>query len=466
MRTKKRRLEPYLFYDYRSIEAHLARMALGGWRLRRVTPFYWEYRRAEPEARTYAVTYFSEASEFNPAPTENQRTFHGYCLDAGWELETEWAQMQIFSSAREDPVPVETDEPSRLRAINRAMWKNFLPANLILLVLAILQVTLQGHNILRDPVRGLSNSATLLLALAWVLLILCELLTVGGYLVWYLRSKRSVAAGGTCGPGGSGLRNLSHTAMALAWAAVLSALISLCIMGMGWFSAIALAGVAALFLLVLAVKTVLKRWGASGGINRGVTMAVSVVLSLLLTGGMLWGILRGVGSGWLSRPPAATETVTLPNGAQHTWEVYRDPLPLTAAELYGVDDAAYSRRWTLTASPFLSLGEARQDAPFGSDAPELYYEVVDVKLPALFDLVLEDFLRVSDYEDELPPEERRQYQPTDDPAWGADRVYQLFRRDKPLGDYLVCWGGRIVSLRADDILTAEQIAAAVQGLRG
>lgn len=466
MRTKKFRLEPYLFYDYHGIETHLEQMARRGWRLRRVAPFYWEYRRAEPEARTFAVTYFSEASEFNPASTENQRTFHGYCLDAGWELEAEWAQMQVFSTAGEDSIPIETDESSKLRAINRAMWKNFLPGNLLMLLLAVVQLLLQGQNVLRNPVRELSSPSTLLLAAAWVLLALCEVLAVGGYLVWRLRSGRSVAAGGTCLERRAGHRRLNLAVLAVTWAALAAAVGALFLNGMGWLAAASLAGAAALILLVLAFKSLLKRLGVPAGTNRAATVAVSVVLSLLLTGGVFWLVLDGIRGGRLGRSPAATELVTMPNGTQTSWEIYRDPLPLTAEELYAVDGALYSRQWTHSATPLVSLGEGRQDAPFGSGAPELFYTVADIALPALFEPILEDYLRVSGYENELPPEERRQYRRTDDPAWGADRVYELFYRGASQGKYLVCWGGRIVTLQADSPLTAEQIAVAAERLGG
>ena len=462
MRTKKRRLEPYLFYDYRGIEAHLERMAERGWRLRRVTPLWWEYRRAEPEKRTFAVTYFSGASEFNPAPTENQRTFHDYCLDAGWELETEWAQIQVFSTAREDPVPVETDEAAKLNAINRAMWKNFLPANLVLLALGVFQIVFQVKGVLQNPVGELSSLANLFLGAAWLMLALCGIFTVGGYLCWYVRSRRSVAASGACIPGGAGLLGLSRTVLLLAWVSVLLATASICTMGLGWFGAVVLMRAVVLIALVFIIKSVLKKVGASGRINRTVTAAASVVLSVLLAGGMLWGVMGEVRSGWLGRSPAAVETVTMPNGSAYTWEIYRDPLPLTVEDLYPVGDTSYSRRWTLEESPLVSVGEARQYDPPGGGAPELSYTVVDVKLPVLFDLFLEGCIRDNFRGYDSNEELRR----TDDPAWAADRVYQLFRQNKPIGDYIVCWGTRIISLRTDDALTAAQIALVTERLRG
>ena len=129
MKTIKRRFEQFLFYDYTGIEAHLEKMAMKGWQIHKITPFYWEYYRIEPQMLTFTVTYFSDASEFNPYPTENQQTFHEYCKAAGWQLVAEHAQMQIFCSEQANPTPIETEESVKLKAIHRAMKKNFMPSN-------------------------------------------------------------------------------------------------------------------------------------------------------------------------------------------------------------------------------------------------------------------------------------------------------------------------------------------------
>ncbi len=60
----------------------------------------------------YTVTYFSEASEFNPYPTEISRLSMNTAVNAGWSLAAEWAQMQIFYTEQENPC--------RLRRKNRS----------------------------------------------------------------------------------------------------------------------------------------------------------------------------------------------------------------------------------------------------------------------------------------------------------------------------------------------------------
>ena len=117
MKQTKYRFENFSFHDFAGVERHLEAMAQKGWLLDKVTAFTWRYRRIEPKKLHFSVTYFSEASEYNPYPTPNQRTFLDYCADAGWNLAAEWAQMQILWSELENPVPIETDEELRLRSI-------------------------------------------------------------------------------------------------------------------------------------------------------------------------------------------------------------------------------------------------------------------------------------------------------------------------------------------------------------
>ena len=45
MKTKKRRLEYYSFYDHTGIEQHLTEMAKKGWILESISNLYWTYRK-------------------------------------------------------------------------------------------------------------------------------------------------------------------------------------------------------------------------------------------------------------------------------------------------------------------------------------------------------------------------------------------------------------------------------------
>lgn len=466
MKATKRRFEQFLFYDYTGIERHLEWMASKGWQLHKITRLYWEYRRTEPQKLTYTVTYFSEASEFNPYPTENQETFREYCKDAGWKLVAEWAQMQIFCTERENPTPIETDESVKLKAIHRAMKKNFLPSSVFMLLLSLSQIIFQFHTITRDPVYLLSNGTVLFTATMWNILAIQMLIPLIGYAVWYRKSKKAVSIGGNCVENNGGYKKVTSFMWLLTAIAIVLVVFSMSTQHFGWSGILGIVNITVLIALVLTIKNALKRAKASRRVNLTVTMVSCVILSIALTGAMVLGIVRGLNAGWFgNHQPDETYTTTLPNGSTHTWDIFHDPLPLKVEDLQDVDYDHYSYEWTARASFLLAQYVARQDSfPDGRNAPELRYEIVQVKLPALFGLCLKDYLDQYNYERDFPEEDKRYFRLTDDHAWQADAVYQLYRQDEAMDEYILCWGNRIVYINFDEIPTAEQIAIATEKL--
>lgn len=464
MKATKRRLEQFLFYDYTGIERHLERMASKGWQLHEITRFGWEYRKTEPRQLTYTVTYFSEASEFNPYPTENQQTFYEYCKDAGWKLVAEWAQMQIFCAERENPTPIETDGSVKLKAIHRAMKRNFLPSNMFMFLMYLFLIFLQFQTLLNDPVGQLSSSSTLLMMAALMILAVQMLIPLIGYAVWYLRSKKAVSMGATCVESSS-YKYVSLFMWFLTAVVLVLVISSMSTQRFGWGGVLGLVNVTALIALVFIIKNVLKRAKASRRINLTVTLVSCIILSIVLTGAMTWGIFRGVKAGWFDSAPDETYTTVMSNGSTRTWDIYHDPLPLKVEDLQETDYEHYSYEWTARESFLLAQYTARQNAfPDGQHAPTLNYVIMSVKLPALFDICLNDYLGMHHYDQEVPEEEKWYFRQTDDVAWQADAAYQLYRHNEAFAEYILCWDNQIVYINYDEIPTAEQIAITVQKL--
>jgi hypothetical protein len=464
MKATKRRLEQFLFYDYSGIERHLERMASKGWQLHKITRFGWEYRRTEPRQLTYTVTYFSEASEFNPYPTQNQQTFYEYCKDAGWKLVTEWGQMQIFCAEREDPTPIETDGSVKLKAIHRAMKKNFLPSNIFVFLMYLFLIFLQFQTLLNDPVGQLSSGPTLLMTAALMILAVQMLIPLIGYAAWYRSSKKAVSMGATRVES-RGYKHVSLFMWFLTAIVLVLVVFSMSAQRFGWGGVLGIVNVAALIALVFIIKNVLKRAKASKRINLTVTMVSCIILSVVLTGAMTRGIIRGVKAGWFDSAPDETYTTVMPNGSTHTWEIYHDPLPLKVEDLQETDYGHYSYEWTARESFLLAQYIARQDAfPDGLPATELNYVIMSVKLPAIFDICLNDYLGMYHYDREAPEEEKRYFRQIDDVPWQADAAYQLYRHNEALAEYILCWDNQIVYINYDEIPTTEQIAITVEKL--
>ena len=140
MKDKKKRLEIISFYDHTGTEKHLEEMAAKGWLLEKISNGLWCYRRIKPQSLKFAVTFFPKASDFDPKPSESQQTFVDYCAESGWKLAGLSAQMQVFYNEDPNPVPIETDPYLQVENIHKAMKRNFLPANLVLLLCGLFQL--------------------------------------------------------------------------------------------------------------------------------------------------------------------------------------------------------------------------------------------------------------------------------------------------------------------------------------
>jgi len=454
-----RRFESFLFFDYKGIERHLEKMALAGWVLHSIPIFYWEYHKAEPKKLRYAVTYLPKPSF--PYPTEDQQVFYDSCRDAGWELAAQRGQMQIFRAAKANPAPIEADEAEKLRAVHRIMRKDFLPGNVLGLLLTFVQLYLLFSKIVKDPIRQLSNASLPFVAAFWALLAvqICVLLIT--YTVWYRKSKKSVERDGTQAERFNGrayrfLQFLTATSIALAVLTFIWQHFGFA-RALGVFSVIAV-----LFLLHFAVITL--KWGESSRLaSPKVTAGTLVAASVLLTCAATFYITGEVRAG---RVGVDTYTYTTPEGYTYTRDIYHDPLPLRVEDMMDADYDRYSYRWTADTTFLLAHYVGSQSAKLdGNIAPEIYYTITDVKLPALFDLCLSDSLEVTHHYFIEPDKAPKVFRMTDDPLWQADAVYRLYQGEDAMEDYILCWGSRIVYISFDFSPTPAQIAVAAQKLR-
>lgn len=448
MGNLKYRPEQFLYYDGEGIARHLEKMAARGWRLEKVGNFFWRYRRAEPARVRYAVTYFPRASEFNPYPPPSQEEFYDYCWAAGWALVTERGQMQIFSAARENPVPIETDEAARVRVIHRVMLRSYMPSNLLLLLLAVFQLFFQIRSILRDPVGELSQWTPLLLVLAWFLIGLSALLTIGGYLSWYLRARRAAETGGRLEGTERWFRWLTAAVCGSGLAAIVPTLLSLFLSGAVRVSLLCFTGLVIIMAVTAGMKNGMKRRGVPGRKNRNITVAVTAALSLLFA---------------VTVPVAVLHYIVRSGGTAERQTDGRDRMPLVLEDLGTPASGEFTYTWESRSSPLVSYGAAQQRGEPGSRLPMLEYEVSDVYLPALFDLCLDGYL--DRYDNEYGRLTGGHFRPLNDPAWNAE-VWQVWDDEGPWPYYLACRGSRIVWLMADDFLTPEQTKTASEKLFG
>ena len=84
MRTTKRCFCNFSFYDQEAIQEKLESMAAKGWMISKLSNLMWTYQRMEPKQLRFAVTYFPNASEFDPGPTEGELTKMDFCAQDGF----------------------------------------------------------------------------------------------------------------------------------------------------------------------------------------------------------------------------------------------------------------------------------------------------------------------------------------------------------------------------------------------
>lgn len=449
MKGTKRELNLYQLFDYQGVEHHLAAMAAKGWRLERIGTYFWQYRRAEPARLTYAVTYVSDASLFNPRPTDNQERLDELCAAAGWEKVCDWAQMQIFVSERPDPVPLETEDAVRIQAIHRSMKKNFLPSNYVLLALPFLWLFMAFSDFRRDPIDFFSSGTDFFLIFLSILLLAIQGVNLSAYYRWRRRSLASVARGGPCASTG-GYRRFNLIFFGVLVGILAAYLASLVL----WQRTSA--GVYVLWLLifglillaVLCTREGLKRLGAPKRLNMALTLAVDVVLAVGTISLVTFGILR---LGWFT---GEGETYLYQN---QEWQTDPPVIPLTAEDLTGISYDHIRRREYGSGSFLMSRytwsESAQQDAANGDARYHLSYTVTRTGMDWLYDLVLRETMANDD-----PDFWTITWQSADPEPWGADTVWRRYMDGTATDTWLLCWPGQIVELELDGAPDSAQMA--------
>ena len=165
MKDTKRQFKMFSFFDFDGITAHMEKMAADGWMLEQSTNRYWIYRRTQPKKLKFAVTYFPQASEFDPHPTEELQAFNEFCQSAGWKPAASMAQMQIFYNENENPIPIETDPMVQVDTIHKAMKKNFIPSSLLMIAVSLMILCMNVAKFITSPVGVLSSHSDFFISL-------------------------------------------------------------------------------------------------------------------------------------------------------------------------------------------------------------------------------------------------------------------------------------------------------------
>lgn len=406
-------------YDYRGLQAELEEMAAKGWRLDRVTNYgIWRYRAAEPAKVRYEITYVADAAAELPNPTDSELEMEDLCAAAGWVKAASLAQMQIYCNEDPEALPLETDEAVRLRSIQKAMKKGFVPGRRWALALLALQIGLRLWHMIQTPVEFLTSRACVYLLglVSWCFLAAAG--ELGLYGLWSRTSEKEVAEGFGC-VSQRGYRWVRRLSMACSLIVLL---------GMAWvYSALLvvllLGGIAGILILFNEYGAHLKTRGRSSDGS-----AVAGIVMILLFSVFL---------GRINVQPKQNE---IPDEKENMILTVEELTGAASGSGYGVAD--------LGNTPLASETDYRQE--FGGD--RISYTVVEVKCPLLRTLCIDDmeagFRR---FKWNLNSPDAAELAPQD---WNAEQVWHC--EDEGCDRWLLVYEDRIVDFSADWPLTDAQ----------
>ncbi|MBR1812225.1 MAG: DUF2812 domain-containing protein [Lachnospiraceae bacterium] len=464
MNELKHRLEFFSFYDHSGIEKHLGEMAEKGWLLKEIKRVTWVYRRIKPKKLHFAVTYYPNASDFDPEPQEGQMIYRDYSEYAGWKFVCQSAQMQIFYNEEEEPIPLETDPVVEVQTIHKAAKKSFLLPHFIILGLSILQAALFISRLLDDPIGLLSSTTNLSTGFCWVLLFLLCVIELCGYYRWHNKAVKAAE-------NGEFLETHSHTLfhrMILAASVFLLVyqLINMLSTGKRMMLTIYVLLIGYMITLIAVVNAVtqfLKRKKVSRGANLAVTLIVDFALAFAMIAAITFGTLRASQSG-LFHP----EEDTYEYGGM-TFILYQDEIPLSVGDLQDIDFDGYIRESRESESIFLGQRVVHQwprhDTSPTVKVPSLSYTLTIIKEPALYDWCKDGLLKKrTDKAEEDGVVFSRYYKEIDATPWLAKEAYQYHFGEGILNQYLLCYEDRIIEIDFNWEPTEEQMRIVAEKL--
>lgn len=462
MTRRKRCLCTFSFYDQQSVQKKLEEMAEQGWMIEKVGTLLWTYQRIEPRKLCFAVTYFPDASEFDPGPTEGELTKLDFCAQDGWTLAARWGAMQIFYNENENAVPIETDPVTQVENIHRTMKKPLIRSHIFTTALILYYLILQLCNLFDKPAEYLSDPFYLYSLTLYLGLLAACLFELFSYLHWHKKARKAAENDGVFLPAKS-----RHSASCL-----LIAFSALCLLlaysGSSstsrsiWF--IIIWG-SILFLIFAAgqmIKNKLKKKGFPRGLNQVISAGSVMLMTVAGIGILVIAVINGSFPVSTDKKPVGTYELY---GTVR--EIYDDPLPLEIEDLRN-DNIRWSKELSHQETFLLSYRECEQrDLPRKNKRISLTldYTIIDVKLTFLYDFIKN--AKLNEKQDEVHDGFvfTDHYEPIDAAPWNANEVYQHHWSDSVLNSYLVCWDNRIVEIGFYWEPTTEELAAAAEILR-
>ena len=446
-------------YDHTGFERKLGQMARKGWKLEQCGTFLgWKFRRIEPTELRYKVVYFPDASEFDPKPGDKQAEFMELCDQSGWEYIDHTAQMLIFCTPYPYATPIETDAMMQVETVHKAMKKAFLPGQIGLLILAVLELLFLGYRLHREFLNVMMFDGLLVAFVSYTIMGLMCAYHLGSYFLWRRKALSAAEDGDFVETRG----NNWFEKLCLLILAVIFAAWMLSIAHDAYLVRVAVVTFAVIIGMVLFVNggtLLMQKLGFDADTNR----TVSILLVVVGTIGMiliLFLFITDINYDEGNEKPYA-DTYEFAGRIHY---VYDDPIPLTL-EMLGIEaDYEYrSRCEDVTKSMLITVYNGQEIAPWGTPAenpPELYYTVTIPRFQGMVEACAEDMLddkRILNL-DGIP-------EACDPTIWEAQQAYLSVGGNGDTAYYTLIYTDRVVEVCFPHMPTTEQIKIAADALK-
>ena len=440
---KKRRVELFAEYDCTGISRHLEKMAAKGWMIEKISNYScWTYRRVEPKKVHFAVSYYGNATVYDPQPSEKQEQFYEFCSHTGWELICTKGPMQIFCNEQENPVPIETEPMLEVEAIH-TIAKGTLVAVLVTLICGFLMWAAEMLDLMKRPHIFLAGpSAPYIGVFFLVLFAVCGVELIS-YSRWHKKAKLAAEQGEFCSTFSTA--KIQKWLMLLLGIAFVAWITDVMLFGDKEKKTIVLVmigGVALLLVIVNVVTVTLRKRKVESDLNGMVSLLLSIALAFVLWFGVLLISIR--------QPEASLQDIS----------------PLSIEDVMDVSENSYSKEFERKESRFLRNRTVSQqlitDSGEQEDTMKLEYQLVEVKLPLLYRTCKKSMQKSMEKDWGA---EQKEYVPVFAAAWGAEEAYRLHSsKEGDLETYLLCYEDNLVQIEFTWTPTAEQMAVVGQKL--
>ena len=404
----------------------------------------------QPRIIHVSIIYVADGSTYNPVPTSGEDLLEDLSADNGWHLLGRWDQMQIFFTEEENPVPLETDPVTQVESIRRCMKKKGIPAAKRNIIYGMFLLGMMLFQFLTFPIDYLSQGFWVLMMPDAILIVLMGVTSLVSWKLWYRKATEAALEGFYTSVWNARAVNL--VLGTFAW--IIGVLMILSFNGKYGFLALCFVLVIGIGIFIKWLTKNMKESGVKGKTNMRVGIVASIVMSLVLLAfisfiGIKYHLI------YTGKPVGSYRIF------DREIDVFADKIPLRVEDLMDTQKTEWSTEEHSQASFLIANHQYRQWPLTQEDMPQIDYQVIDIKVPFVYNLCKNDLL--DSRRDTVKDGEVIQvnhFEAINPGLWGAKEAYQQVWSDEFSGKYILCYEDKIVLLNVNWDLTREQMEIA------